>query len=167
MKSWRQSQILDVIDKVPVASQEALREHLEGRGIQVTQATLSRDLKQLGLVKRAGDGAYVRPGADQGGAAMGEQMKKAVASLVRSFERVDTHIVVRTDAGQANGLAVLMDRSRLAEVAGTFCTQAVQEADKNGMHTDVKYLFQPDTCAGSTQLSKEKVGGDEIGRAHV
>jgi transcriptional regulator of arginine metabolism len=119
MKSWRQSQILDVIDKVPVASQEALREHLEGRGIQVTQATLSRDLKQLGLVKRAGDGAYVRPGADQGGAAMGEQMKKAVASLVRSFERVDTHIVVRTDAGQANGLAVLMDRSRLAEVAGT------------------------------------------------
>lgn len=119
MKSWRQSQILDVIDKVPVASQEALREHLEGRGIQVTQATLSRDLKQLGLVKRAGDGAYVRPGADQGGAAMGEQMRKAVASLVRSFERVDTHIVVRTDAGQANGLAVLMDRSRLAEVAGT------------------------------------------------
>lgn len=119
MKSWRQSQILDVIDKVPVASQEALREHLEGRGIQVTQATLSRDLKQLGLVKRAGDGAYVRPGADQGGAAMGEQMKKAVATLVRSFERVDTHIVVRTDAGQANGLAVLMDRSRLPEVAGT------------------------------------------------
>lgn len=119
MKSWRQSQILDVVDKVPVASQEALREHLEGRGIQVTQATLSRDLKQLGLVKRAGDGAYVRPGADQGGAAMGEQMKKAVAALVRSFERVDTHIVVRTDPGQANGLAVLMDRSRLAEVAGT------------------------------------------------
>jgi hypothetical protein len=46
------------------------------------------------------------------------------------------------------------------EVAGTFCTQAVQEAAKNGMKEQVKYLFQPDTCAGSTQLSKEKVGGD-------
>lgn len=119
MKSWRQSQILELIDKDAVASQEALREHLHGRGIDVTQATLSRDLKEMGLVKRAGDGAYVRPGAERSSAVMGEQMRKAVTSLVRSFERVDAMIVVRTDPGQANGLAVLIDRTRLAEVAGT------------------------------------------------
>jgi transcriptional regulator of arginine metabolism len=119
MKSWRQSQILDVIDKDAVSSQEELREHLTTRGIHVTQATLSRDLKQMGLVKRAGDGAYVRPGSERGGAAMGEQMRKAVTSLVRSFERVDTFIVIRTDPGQANGLAVLMDRVKVPEVAGT------------------------------------------------
>ncbi|TAK14495.1 MAG: arginine repressor [Acidobacteria bacterium] len=119
MKSWRQSQILDLIDKDAVTSQEALREQLEARGIRVTQATLSRDLKQMGLVKRAGDGAYVRPGAERGGAAMGEQMRKAVTSLVRSYERVDTFIVIRTDPGQANGLAVLMDRVKVPEVAGT------------------------------------------------
>ena len=119
MKSWRQSQILDLIDKDAVTSQESLREHLDARGIHVTQATLSRDLKQMGLVKRAGDGAYVRPGAERGGAAMGEQMRKAVTSLVRSFERVDTFIVIRTDPGQANGLAVLMDRVKVPEVAGT------------------------------------------------
>jgi transcriptional regulator of arginine metabolism len=119
MKSWRQSQILELIDKEAVASQEALREHLNARGINVTQATLSRDLKQMGLVKRAGDGAYVRPGAERGGAAMGEQMRKAVTSLVRSYERVDTFIVIRTDPGQANGLAVLMDRVKVPEVAGT------------------------------------------------
>ncbi len=119
MKSFRQSQILDLIDKEAVTSQEALREQLEARGIHVTQATLSRDLGQLGLVKRAGDGAYVRPGAERSGAALNEQMRKAVTSLVRSFERVDAMIVVRTDPGQANGLAVLMDRTKLAEVAGT------------------------------------------------
>ena len=45
-------------------------------------------------------------------------------------------------------------------VAGTFCTQAVVEAAQNGMHDAVKYLWQPNTCAGATQLSKEKVGGD-------
>ena len=50
MKSWRQSQILDVIDHEPVASQEALRKMLETRGIGATQATISRDLKELGLV---------------------------------------------------------------------------------------------------------------------
>ena len=119
MKSWRQSQILELIDKDGVTSQEELREHLQGRGINVTQATLSRDLKQMGLVKRAGDGAYVRPGAERSGAVMGEQMRKAVTALVRSFERVDTLIVVRTDPGQANGLAVLIDRTKAAEVAGT------------------------------------------------
>ena len=48
----------------------------------------------------------------------------------------------------------------IAMVAGTFCTQAVIEAAQNGMQQDVKYLWQPNTCAGSTQLSKEKVGGD-------
>jgi transcriptional regulator of arginine metabolism len=119
MKAWRQSQILDVIDKEAVASQEALREHLDARGITVTQATLSRDLKEMGLVKRAGDGAYVRPGTERPAAAVGEQMKRAVATLLRSFERVDQLIVIRTDPGQANGLAVLMDRVRVPEVAGT------------------------------------------------
>jgi len=119
MKSWRQSQILELIDKDAVTSQEALREQLQARGINVTQATLSRDLGQMGLVKRAGDGAYVRPGAERSGAVMGEQMRKAVTALVRSFERVDAQIVVRTDPGQANGLAVLMDRAKLPEVAGT------------------------------------------------
>ncbi len=45
-------------------------------------------------------------------------------------------------------------------VAGTFCTRAVIEAAQNGMKDNVKYLWQPSTCAGSTQLSKEKVGCD-------
>ena len=119
MKSWRQTQILELIDKGAVTSQEALREQLRARGINVTQATLSRDLGQMGLVKRAGDGAYVRPGAERSGAALGEEMRKAVTALVRSFERVDTLVVVRTDPGQANGLAVLIDRTKVPEVAGT------------------------------------------------
>jgi ABC-type branched-subunit amino acid transport system substrate-binding protein len=45
-------------------------------------------------------------------------------------------------------------------VAGTFCAQAVVEAAQNGMHGKVKYMWQPNTCAGTTQLSKAKVGGD-------
>jgi transcriptional regulator of arginine metabolism len=119
MKSWRQAQLLDVIDKEPVASQEALRQKLDGRGIKATQATISRDLKELGLVKRAGDGAYVRPGTDRSSPAVGEQLRRAVASLVRGLERVDQLLVVRTDRGQAQGLAEWMDRAQLPEVAGT------------------------------------------------
>jgi transcriptional regulator of arginine metabolism len=119
MKSWRQTQVLDVIDREPVTSQEVLRQKLLARGIGATQATLSRDLKELGLVKRAGDGAYVRPGADRPNPAIGEQLRRAVATLVRGLERIDPLIVVRTDRGQAQGLAEWIDRAQLAEVAGT------------------------------------------------
>jgi len=119
MKSWRQAQILEVIDHEAVASQEELRQRLQVRGISATQATISRDLKELGLVKRAGDGAYVRPGSGAGGPANGEHLRRAVASLVRGFERVDALLVVRTDRGQAQGLAEWIDRAQLTEVAGT------------------------------------------------
>ena len=117
-KSWRQSQILDVIDHDAIASQEGLRAKLKDRGIDATQATISRDLRQLGLVKRAGDGAYVRPGADRSGGAH-DQVTRAVKSLLRGLERIDALIVVRTDRGQAQGLAEWIDRAQFKEVAGT------------------------------------------------
>lgn len=119
MKSWRQGQILDVIDHEPVVSQEVLRQKLLERGIQATQATISRDLKEIGLVKRAGDGAYVRPGVERGQAAGAGQLRRAVSSLLRGFERVDMLIVLRTDRGQAQGLAEWIDRAQMEEVAGT------------------------------------------------
>jgi len=119
MKTWRQSQILEVIDREALASQEALRERLQTRGINATQATISRDLKELGLVKRAGDGAYVRPGLERGSPATGEHLRRAVATLMRSLERVDALLVVKTDRGQAQGLAEWVDRAQLPEVAGT------------------------------------------------
>ena len=118
MKSWRQSQILDVIDRDAIASQEVLRSRLKDRGITATQATISRDLKELGLVKRAGDGAYVRLGAERS-SGTSDQLKRSVKSLVRGLERVDALLVVRTDRGQAQGLAEWIDRAHFQEVAGT------------------------------------------------
>jgi transcriptional regulator of arginine metabolism len=120
MKAWRQTQILDVIDREAVTSQEGLKEALLARGLKATQATISRDLKELGLVKRAGDGAYARPGTTGPTTqAAAEQLRKALSQLTRSIERVDGLIVVKTDRGQAQGLAEWFDRARLPEVAGT------------------------------------------------
>jgi transcriptional regulator of arginine metabolism len=119
MKPWRQSQILDVIDHEAIASQEELRLKLAARGIEATQATISRDLKDLGLVKRAGDGAYERPGVERSSPATEEQLRRAIGSLVRGLERVDTMVILRTDPGQAQSVAVLIDRVKLEEIAGT------------------------------------------------
>lgn len=119
MKAWRQSQILELIDREPVSSQETLLRKLSEKGITATQATVSRDLKELGLVKRTGDGAYVRPGTEQRSVALDERVRRAVAALVRSIERVDPMVVLRTDRGQAQGLAEWIDRAHLTELAGS------------------------------------------------
>lgn len=118
MKPRRQALLLEVIDAGPVTSQEALLETLRGRGVTATQATISRDLKELGLVKRAGDGAYARPGTERSDVAA-EHLRRALNTLLRSLERVDTLLVVRTDRGQAQGLAEWIDRAQLKQVAGT------------------------------------------------
>jgi transcriptional regulator of arginine metabolism len=121
MKSYRQSLVLELVDREAITSQEQLRERLDGRGIHVTQATLSRDIRDLGLVKRSGDGAYRRPGAAEAGAP-GEPesvLRRAVSEFLRRFESVQQLVVLRTDPGQAQPLAVALDRVRMADVVGT------------------------------------------------
>ena len=118
MKSYRQTAILDIVDVEPITSQEQLRKRLHEQGIEATQATLSRDIRDLGLVKRAADGAYSRPGAAAEADAF-EDFEVAVADYLNRHERVEQMLVLKTDAGNAQPLAVAIDRVRLPEVAGT------------------------------------------------
>ena len=62
MKKYRQSAILDLVSHEAICSQDDLGKRLRARGFNATQATISRDIKDLDLVKRASDGAYDRPG---------------------------------------------------------------------------------------------------------
>jgi transcriptional regulator of arginine metabolism len=120
MKTRRQAIILELVDGEPLHSQERLRRRLLQHGFEATQATISRDIKELGLVKRSGDGAYQRPGSD---AASPETalaaLERAVADFLRNVERVQQLVVVRTGRAQAQPLAEALDRARLPEVVGT------------------------------------------------
>ena len=121
MKSFRQAQVLELIDKEPVTSQEQLRERLRSLGIEVTQATLSRDIRDLGLVKAAADGAYKRPLAGDppkppDAAAV---LRRTVAGFLRRFDVVQQLVVLRTESAQAQPLAEAIDRARLPDVVGT------------------------------------------------
>ena len=120
MKARRQAQILELLERDPVRSQEQLRLGLEALGIQATQATLSRDIKELGLVKRASDGAYQRsttPAPPGGSAASG--LTRAITEFVTGVDRVHQLVVLRTGPGQAHAAAIAIDRARLTEVVGT------------------------------------------------
>jgi len=120
MKARRQAVILDLIDREALHSQEVLRKRLHARGFETTQATISRDIKELGLVKRAGDGAYQRSGAETPSPETAlTVLERAVSEFLRGVERVQQLIVIRTGRGQAQVLAEALDRASLQEVVGT------------------------------------------------
>ena len=121
MKARRQGLILELIDRQAVKSQDALRRQLKAHGLSTTQATISRDIKELGLVKRAIDGAYQRPGVNGGGAARTplSALEYTAAEFLRTIERVQQLVVIRTGAGQAQPLAAALDRAQLPEAVGT------------------------------------------------
>jgi transcriptional regulator of arginine metabolism len=121
MKSDRQAAILEIVDREGITSQEQLRERLRDlRGIEATQATLSRDIRDLGLIKRAADGAYRRAGAEAAVTTDPElECRTAVDDYLRRYDVVDQLVVLKTDAGQAQPLAVAIDRAGLAEIVGT------------------------------------------------
>ena len=76
---------------------------IEGTGgFHATQATISRDIKELRLVKRAADGAYQKPGVPPGGGRGGEEgVRRAVSEYLRRLDQVQQLLVMRTDPGQA------------------------------------------------------------------
>jgi transcriptional regulator of arginine metabolism len=120
MKSRRQGRILELVRAEAITSQEQLRARLRGEGIEATQATLSRDIRDLGLVKRAADGAYGPAGStgDPGPGAL-EDLEDAVAEYLRTVEASEQLVVLKTDPGQAQPLAIAFDRARVPEVVGT------------------------------------------------
>ncbi len=120
MKARRQAVILEVVDHEALHSQEELRRRLRQRGFDATQATISRDIADLGLVKRAGDGAYQRPGLEATSPELARSaLERAAAGFLRRVERVQQLVVLRTGRGQAQALAEALDRAQLDETVGT------------------------------------------------
>ncbi len=116
----RRARLAALITGQQVASQQELAALLKRReGIAVTQATLSRDLAELGVVK--GPGGYMLPGATPAHTAHAREA--ALANSLRqhlvSVTRGGTLVVVRTPSGHANSLAVELDRAGLTGVLGT------------------------------------------------
>jgi len=120
MKARRQSVILEAVQRQPVRSQEQLRRLVRAAGFDVTQATLSRDIRDIGLVKGGADGAYQPPVvAGSNGHTATSRLNRAVAEYLTRVERVQQLVVLRTGPGQAPLLGVALDGARLAELVGT------------------------------------------------
>jgi transcriptional regulator of arginine metabolism len=120
MKTRRQAAILDVIHREPVRSQEQLRRCIRAAGFNVTQATLSRDIRELGLVKGGAERAYTAPAeVSPNGHGSKSLLQRALTDFVTRINRVQQMVLLRTGPGQAQILGAALDGAGLPELVGT------------------------------------------------
>lgn len=120
MKNARQQKILELIDKYDIDTQETLIERLREAGYIVTQTTVSRDIKQLSLVKGVtgrGTYKYVSPGAKSTSSA--PVLNSAITESIMHIEAAENIIVIKTMSGMANAVGVCIDSLNVSGVVGS------------------------------------------------
>ena len=118
-KTSRQAAIRNLIERRPVANQEELCRLLEKQGFEITQATVSRDIREMGVMK--GPEGYLLPGAIAIAAAAdaGPSIETLLREFVTGVKQAQNLLVVRTTSGSAQPVAVAIDNEQWDEVVGT------------------------------------------------
>jgi transcriptional regulator of arginine metabolism len=122
MKQLRQRAIRDLVEQRPIRTQQELAAALRERGFRTTQATISRDVAELGLIKagRAGTQAYAIPPRLREADTSGEdRIRTLLRDMPVDIREAGTMLVLRTLPGSAHPLAAAIDRARWPEVVGS------------------------------------------------
>lgn len=120
MKKNRHAKIVELIEKYDLETQEELAERLRQEGYEVTQATVSRDIRELKLSKvPLGDGRqkYVLLGGHHG--EMGHRYARVLREGMSSMETAQSLLVVKTVPGMAMAVAAALDAMHMREIVGT------------------------------------------------
>jgi transcriptional regulator of arginine metabolism len=112
-KAYRQRQILNLVRRSKIYTQEDLARELKSAGIEATQVTLSRDLRELGLVKTADGYRNIASGPPR------PQFQTIVSEFLQDIRAAQNLLVLRTSPGNANTLAAGIDAEDWPEVVGT------------------------------------------------
>ena len=112
-KNFRQGQILKIIQGKGIFTQDELARELKDGGIQTTQVTLSRDMRELGLVKTP-DGYRHLPAGNTG-----PELASVANEYLLDIRLAQNLVVLQTSPGNANTLAIAIDKHELKEVVGT------------------------------------------------
>ncbi len=122
MKKGRQEKILELITKYEIETQDDLMDMLMIEGYKVTQATVSRDIRDLDLVKVAtGDGSYkyVVSHISKGAVAKVSLLRNPIVDTVTSIECAQNIVVVKTTPGMAQAVATFIDRMQESDILGS------------------------------------------------
>lgn len=120
MKSVRHSMILEIIENQTIETQEELAEQLKRHGVRVTQATVSRDIKELRLLKVLSEnGGYKYATAERAEQGISERFIRIFSESVLSMASSGNLIVIRTLSASANAAAEAVDSLKWPEILGT------------------------------------------------
>lgn len=115
MKSQRQSKIIELISQYPIDTQKALTAYLKEAGFEVTQATVSRDIAELGL-KKISDKGVIRYACKK---PVNEKYIRVLKEGFVSCARASTIVVIKTVSGMAMAVAAALDNIDFSENIGT------------------------------------------------
>jgi transcriptional regulator of arginine metabolism len=122
-RATRERTIREIVTARPIGTQDELARALARRGVRVTQATVSRDVKRLGLVKTSNaQGAYryaVANGAAAANPSTAENLRNAFREFVTAIDKGEAFFLVKTLPGRANAVGIAIDEARRPELAGT------------------------------------------------
>ncbi len=119
MKNSRQRKILELVEQYEIDTQETLIQRLAEAGIESTQTTVSRDIRQLGLAKgitERGTYKYVIPELKKTGTS--PVLSNALTDSIIKIESAENIIVVKTLSGMANAVAVCIDSLEIEKIVG-------------------------------------------------
>jgi len=120
MKMQRHAAIMRIVRQDTVGSQEQLRERLKSEGFAVTQATLSRDIRELGLAKVAApDGGSHYSASADGNSGVRPHLEQLLPTMLVSAEGVGPLLVLKTTTGGAQALGLAVDGAGWNEIIGT------------------------------------------------
>ncbi len=120
MKSSRHSKILEIISEYPIETQDELLSRLKTEGYKVTQATISRDIKDLRLVKTLGsDGKYRYTEAQASSSEIRSNFDQLFLSSVVSMDLAQNIVVIKTLSGMANAVCAALDSTGNNAIVGT------------------------------------------------
>ena len=121
MKNDRQSMILEIISQENIETQEQLLVRLQERGITSTQATISRDIKQMHLIKEpVGHGVYkYAVSGNRSRLNFAEKLRTIFRESITSIDSAQNIVVIKTMPGLANGAAAAIDKLNIPEMLGT------------------------------------------------
>lgn len=122
MKTKRQAEILRIINEQDIETQEQMLDHLRRCGIRATQATISRDIKELNLVKQPGEGGsyhYVVSSARPPKRAVAGRLQNIFKEGVTSCDVAQNIVVVKTMAGLANAAGAALDSMSIPTMVGS------------------------------------------------
>lgn len=120
MKRARQAEILNIIQAVDVETQEQLLDELKARGFSATQATISRDIKELRLVKELSGGGYRYVSSERKGLADSDaRLRNIFKEGVTSVDRAQNIVVVRTMPGLASAACSALDSMEIPGMVGS------------------------------------------------